>query len=142
MSNDLKVNYVKRTQKDYTLSMKLQIVGELERGMTTVTKAQRQYGIQSRSTVVNWLRKYGNFDWENKTPSNMPKTNDQKIMELEAQVKLLEKQKRQLKKQVDFADKKVIIFDMMIDIAEEEYNIPIRKNSLPGQSKDSIKKKR
>ena len=142
MSNDLKVNYVKRTQKDYTLSMKLQIVGELERGMTTVTQAQRQYGIQSRSTVVNWLRKYGNFDWENKTPSNMPKTNDQKIMELEAQVKLLEKQKRQLKKQVDFADKKVIIFDMMIDIAEEEYNIPIRKNSLPGQSKDSIKNKR
>ena len=26
---------------------------------------------------------------------------------------------------------KAIIFDMMIDLAEKEYNIPIRKNSLP-----------
>lgn len=60
----------------------------------------------------------------------MPKTPEQRIMELEAKVKLLEKQ-------VDHADKKSIIFDMMIDIAEKEYNIPIRKNSLPEQSKDS-----
>jgi hypothetical protein len=28
-----------------------------------------------------------------------------------------------------FVDKKAIIFDMMIDIAEEEYKIDIRKNS-------------
>ena len=32
------------------------------------------------------------------------------------------------------ADKKVIFFDMMIDIAEKEYQIDIRKNSSPEQS--------
>jgi hypothetical protein len=83
--------------------------------------------------VVAWLRKYGKFDWENQTPSQMPKTPEQKIMELEQQVKLLEKQKSLLEKQVETADRKAIIFDMMIDLAEKEYNIPIRKNSLPGQ---------
>lgn len=134
--------YIKRTQRDYTLSMKLQIVGEIERGHLTVTAAARKYGIQSRSTVVKWLRKHGNFDWENQTPSNMPKTNEQRIMELEAKVKLLEKQKKFLEKQADRADKKSIIFDMMIDIAEKEYNIPIRKNSSPEQSIDLKEKKK
>ena len=140
MSKELTTNYVKRTQKDYSLSMKLQIVSEIERGLQSVTGVQRMYGVQARSTVVRWLRKYGNFDWENQTPSNMPKTPEQKIMELEAKVKLLEKQKKHLEKQVNHSDKKSIIFDMMIDIAEKEYNIPIRKNFSPEQSNDSKKK--
>lgn len=67
----------------------------------------------------------------------MPKTPEQKLMELEQKVRLLEKQKKQLEHQIERADKKAIIFDMMIDIAEKEYNIPIRKNSLPEQSTDT-----
>ena len=55
-------------------------------------------------------------------------------MELEAKVKLLEKQKSFLEQQAYVADKKAIIFDMMIDIAEKEYQIDIRKNSPPEQS--------
>lgn len=141
MSKELKTNYVKRTQKDYSDSFKLQVVSEIERGFLSATAAKRKYGIQSRSTVVNWLRKYGNFDWENQTPSAMPKTPEQRIMELEAKVKLLEKQKHHLEDQVDRADKKSIIFDMMIDLAEKEYNIAIRKNSLPEQSTNSKKNK-
>jgi hypothetical protein len=64
----------------------------------------------------------------------MPKSPEQKIMELEAQVRLLEKQKKFLEQQAFVADKKAIIFDMMIDIAEKEYQIDIRKNSSPEQS--------
>lgn len=135
-----KTKYVKRTQKDYSMSFKLQVVQEIERGELNTTSATRKYGIQARSTVVNWLRKYGNFDWENQTPSNMPKTSEQKLMELEQKVKLLEKQKKFLEKQVETADKKAIIFDMIIDLAEKEYSIPIRKNSLPKQSTSSKKK--
>ena len=130
-------SYVKRSQRDYTLSLKLQIVQEIERGILSITVAQRKYGIQARSTLVNWLRKYGSFDWENQTPSNMPKSPEQKIMELEAKVKLLEKQKLFLEQQAHVADSKAIIFDMMIDLAEKEYQIDIRKNSPPGQSNTS-----
>ncbi len=73
----------------------------------------------------------------------MPKNPEQKIMELQTKVKLLEKQKTFLEQQVHVADKKAIIFDMMIDLAEQEYRIDIRKNSLLEQSKDlSNKKKR
>lgn len=125
--------YVKRTQKDYSYAFKLSVVAEVERGELGIKAAARKYGIQSHSTVTNWLRKYGNFDWENKSSIKMPKSKDQKLYELQQQVKLLEKQKKELEKQVENADKKAIFFDMMIDIAEEELKIPIRKKSLPEQ---------
>ena len=131
--------YVKRSQKDYSYSFKIQVVQEIERGEASTTSAQRKYGIQSRSTVMNWLRKYGSFDWYNQTPSNMPKTPEQKLMELEQKVRLLEKQKKQLEHQLEQSDKKSILFDMMIELAEKEYKIDIRKNSSPEQSKRSKK---
>lgn len=143
MKNREEKLYLKRSQKDYSMSFKLQVVQEIERGELSTKGALRKYGVQSRSTIVGWLRKYGKFDWEHQTLSNMPKSHEQKIMELEQQVKLLQKQKALLEQQVEQSDKKAIIFDIMIDIAEKEYNIPIRKNSSPVQStstKRNIKK--
>lgn len=134
--------YVKRTQKDYTLSLKIQIVKEIESGELSAYSAQRKYGIQARSTVLAWLRKYGNFDWENQTSLNMPKSPEQKILGLEAKVRLLEKQKAQLERQNYIADQKAVIFDMMIDIAEKEYSIDIRKNLPPEQSESTAKNKK
>lgn len=133
-------NYVKRTQRDYTLSFKLNVVREVESGELTSTQAQRKYGIQGDSTIRNWLKKYGNFDWENQIPSSMAKSPEQRILELEAKIKLLEKQKAQLERQNYIADSKAIIFDMMIDIAEQEYKIDVRKNFKPAQSIVTAKK--
>ncbi|MEA5259190.1 transposase [Arcicella aquatica] len=55
-------NYVKRTQRDYSMSFKLQIVQQIERGELSTHAACRKYGIQARSTIVGWLRKFGTFD--------------------------------------------------------------------------------
>ena len=134
MEEQITNGYKKHTQKDYSMSFKLQVVKEIEQGELGIKASLRRYGIQSHSTVLNWLRKYGNFDWENQTPSNMPKTQEQKLLELEQKVKLLKKQKAFLEKQIETADKKAIIFDMMINLAEKEFNIPIRKKCSPGQS--------
>ena len=140
MENTQENRYVKRTQKDYSTSLKLQIVQEIETGNLSISLATKKYGIQCRKTVVEWLKKFGNFDWDNQTPLNMPKSPEQKIMELEAQDKLLEKQKALLEREAYVADKKAIIFDMMIDIAEQEYKIDIRKN-LPPEQSTNLKKK-
>jgi len=141
MQEEKERQYVRRSQKDYSQTLKLQIVGQIERGELSTHQAQKDYGIQSRSTVMLWLRKYGNFDWENQTPSNMPKNPEQRIMELEAKVKLLEKQKLFLEQQAHVSHSKSVIFDMMIGLAEKEYQIDIRKNSPPGQSNDLPKNK-
>jgi transposase-like protein len=72
------------------MSFKLQLVQEIERGQLTVTEAAKT--VFKIEQLFQWL-KFGNFDWENKTPFTMSKSPEQKIMELEAKVKLLEKQK-------------------------------------------------
>ena len=130
---ETETKYVKRTQKDYSYSFKLSVVGEVERGEIGIKAAARKYGIQSHSTVSNWLRKYGNFDWENKSICMNEPTPEQRILELEQKVKLLEKANNRLKDQAETADKKAILFDMMIDIAEKEFKLDIRKKSLPKQ---------
>lgn len=140
MEKEAQNQYVKRTQCDYSTALKLEVVQEIERGELSTYGAMHKYGVQSRSTIVGWLRKFGTFDWVNQTPSNMPKSTERKLLELEQKVKLLEKQKAQLESQVEKADKKAVLFDMMIDLAEKEYNIPIRKNSLPEQSTHTEKK--
>ena len=124
------------------MSFKMQVVQEVESGELSTCAATRKYGIQGTHTVTRWLRKYGTFDWEYQTPSNMPKSQEQKLLELEQKVKLLEKQKAFLEKQVETADKKALIFDMMISLAEKEYNIPIRKKCSPEQSITTEKKQK
>ena len=142
MEEKTEQGYVKRTQKDYSQSFKMQVVQEIERGELSITGSLLKYGIQSHGTVLNWLRKFGNFDWENQTPSHMPKSPEQKILELEQKVRLLEKQKAFLEHQIDRSERKAVLFDMMIDLAEKEFNIPIRKKCLPGQSTSAVKKEK
>jgi len=139
MKTIAKTGYVKRSQKDYSLSFKLQLVEEIESGQLNRLDAHLKYGIQARSTITQWLRKYGTFDWENLSITTMTKTPEQRIIELEAKVKLLEKQKARAEHLAERADKKVIIFDMLVDMAEKEYDIQIRKNYTPELSKTSKK---
>ncbi|WP_017256978.1 transposase [Pedobacter arcticus] len=142
MKEEAENEHVRRSSKDYSFSFKLKVIEEIERGLLGKKEAQRKYGIQGDATISNWLRKHGNFDWENRTPQTMSKSPEQKLLELEQKVKLLEKQKAELEKKLDFTDKKAIFFDMMIDIAEEEFNIPIRKKYLPKQSSGSSQNKK
>ncbi len=132
--------YVKRTQKDYSLSFKLQVVQEIESRELNLTQAALKYGIQSTSTIRTWLRKFGTLDRELQVKFTMEKTPEQRLMELEAKVRLLEKQKASLEKQLEFQQDKAIMFDIMIDIAEKEFNIPVRKKSVPEASNASKKK--
>ena len=101
----MKTNYVKRTQKDYPMSFKLEVVREIEQGELTRSQALSKYGIQAKSTIRDWLKKYGTFDWENQSYKPMPKSPQQRIIELEEKIKLLEKQK-ELEKKVNEIQKK------------------------------------
>jgi len=60
--------YVRRIQKDYSTSIKLRFVQEIESGELSIRAARRKYGIQGDNTVTLLLRKYDTFDWESQTP--------------------------------------------------------------------------
>jgi transposase len=133
MKEESEKQYVRRSSKDYSYSFKLAVVQEIEQGLLGIKEAHDKYGIQGSHTVATWVKKYGNFDMINKSQSVMTKSNEQKLLELEQKVRLLEKQKAALEHQLERTDKKAIFFDMMINIAEEEFKIPIRKKFSPEQ---------
>ncbi|MHC5311099.1 transposase [Myroides sp. LJL116] len=126
--------YVKRTQKDYTLSFKFQVVQEIEQGQLSISQATLKYGIQGNQTIKNWLKKFGNFDWNNQIRKPMEMTPEQKLIAQEVKIRQLEKQIKQLEDEKFFAQQKAIFFDMMIDIAEKDLKIDIRKNQETAQS--------
>lgn len=113
----------KRTQRDYTLAFKLQIISEVERGELTYKQAQYKYGIQGRSTVLVWLRKYGTLDWKIPIMMEAP---DKKIKELETKLAHLELELKEERLKRKF-------LDVMIDVAEKQFGYQIRKKSLPKQ---------
>lgn len=131
--------YVKRTQKDYSMSFKLSVVKEIETTDIGLCAIARKYGIQSESTVKRWMEKYGTFDWTNIKGGNMPKSKDQELLELQEKVKMLERKNARLEHELEMKDHKVALFDLMIDIAEKDLKVDIRKNILPGQSKNTSK---
>ncbi|WP_408024754.1 hypothetical protein [Tenacibaculum sediminilitoris] len=47
---------------DYNLGFKLALVAEVEKGELSYKQAQNTYGIQGRSTVLDWLRKHVTLD--------------------------------------------------------------------------------
>ena len=107
----------KRTQKDYSLAFKMQVVDEVEKGLLTYKHAQKKYGIQGRSTVLLWLRKHGKLDWQSKTPMKDKRPPKTAISHLEAKIKRLEEEKE--------------ILNRTIDIADKMFDTNIRKKFLP-----------
>lgn len=122
---------VKRTQRDYTLAFKRTVVRQVEQGSITYKQAQRQYGIQGRSTVLVWLRKLGSLDWQfpprqprMATPAQpKPPTPEQRIKELEAALQL--------------ERDRVLAYQTLIEVAEKEHGLAIRKKAYPAQSNGS-----
>lgn len=126
---------VKRTQRDYTMAFKLQVITEVESGHLTYKQAQKKYGIQGRSTVLVWLRKHGKLNWTHPNESFIVNTPNQKIKELEAQLAAAEKRAYE-------AEQKAKLLDVLINVAEGELGFDIRKKSSPKQFKNIHKKKK
>jgi transposase-like protein len=110
-------DYLKRTQRDYSLAFKLQVIDEVEKGHITWKQSQAKYGIQGRSTVLVWLRKHGTLDWTSKTPMKKKAPPKTYIFQLEAKIKRLEAEKE--------------ILNRAIDIADDMLKTDIRKKYLP-----------
>jgi transposase len=110
-------DHFKRSQRDYSLAFKLQVIDEIEKGYLTYKQSQRKYGIQGRSTVLVWLRKHGTLDWTSKTPMKKKAPPKTYISELEKKIKRLEAEKE--------------ILNRAIDIADDMFNTEIRKKYLP-----------
>ena len=108
---------LRKSQKDYSLAFKLEVVDQVEKGLMTYKHAQKHYGIQGSMTVLVWLRKHGSLDWKSKQPMKDKQPPKKKINDLEARIQRLEQEK--------------LILNRAIDIADEQFGTNIRKKYLP-----------
>ena len=128
---------VKRTQRDYTVAFKLSVVEQVEKGELTYKQAQERYGIQGRSTVLVWLRKHGRQNWSpmahsgrmsdrSRPPSSQLLTPEQRIKELEVQLKE--------------AQEKSQFFEAVIDFLKKDYGVRVVKKPVGKSSRKSPSK--
>jgi len=125
----------KRTQRDYTLGFKLAVVDQVEKGELSYKAAQARYGIQGRSTVLVWLRKHGRQNWGG-VASSLPMkakpsqpvalTPEQRIKELEAQLKV--------------AEEKAQLFEAVVEVLKKDYGVRIAKKPLGKSSRKAPSK--
>ena len=131
MSKYQKQGARRKTQRDYSLAFKLQVVSKIEKGELNRNQAKYRYGIQGRNTILRWLRKYSTLDWKTSSQSTMnkkEKTPGQRIKELEA---ALAQEKL-----------KVELYSTAIDISDKQFGTQIRKNFLAKQLKFYTNKKK
>ena len=141
MEETLNQQYVKRTQRDYTMSFKLSVVQEIESGAISVTAATKKYGVQGKTTILNWVRKFGNFDRELQV-SHMKKTKspEQELFELRAENEVLRKQKAFMERELNNREQKAIMFDAIVQVVQEDYNIDLLKKVTPERCASTLKK--
>ena len=126
---------VRRSQRDYSLPFKLAVVGEVGRGELSYKQAQRRYGIQGRSTVLTWCRRYASQFVTFQTvgpifPAGthaVDPTPEQRIKQLETQ---LREQKQLAAKQLKDAQDLNLLLRTMLQVVEEDHGIPLPKKSF------------
>lgn len=120
----------KRSQRDYSLTFKLSVVAQVEKGEMTYTEAQRRYGIQGNSTVLAWLRKHGQQNWSTLSL----KSSSQKAMKDKALPLTPEQRIKELETQLKEANEKAALFEAMLDVIRDEYGVRLPKKPSGGSS--------
>ena len=119
----------------YSEEFKREIVSLFESGTHSVYQLEKLYGL-SNPMIYRWIYKFSTFNEKGQRVVEMKASDTQKLKELEQKIKSLEQIVGQKQIQIEYLEK-------MIDIAKDELNIDIKKNSSTPQSSglERIKKK-
>jgi transposase-like protein len=112
----------------YSDEFKRAVVQEVLDGIVGKEEARMKYGIKGNSAVLNWIRKF--------EPSKLNSMKSKKKSDLSCKtIEELEAENRRLREELDMEQLRVRALNVMIDIAEDRFNLPIRKKSGAKQSK-------
>lgn len=118
---------MKKKVKRYTDEFKLKVVKEYVETDISQEALKKKYGFGGNNCIPNWMRKFGM-----KTP-NEEQLKLQRIMS-EEQRKTpreiqLEAKVKELEKSLDYERLRALALDTMIDVAERDLKVTIRKKS-------------
>ena len=119
--------YVEKITYRYEDEEKVPIVIEFLAGETSVEEMVEKYHICSAQTLYAWVGKYVSqenlLSLRNESPEDMAnRSKEDQIRELKAALK-------KAQKEAELEKLRAKAYDKMIDLAEERFNIPIRKKS-------------
>jgi len=125
----------RRSQRDYSLPFKLAVVGEVGRGERSDKQAQRRYGIQGRTTVLTWCRRYASHFVTSQaagltSPGTAPAVEqppEQRVKQLET---ALREQKNQYEKQLKDSTDLNLVLRTMLQVMEQDHGMPLPKKSF------------
>lgn len=109
-------------RKGYTEAFKVQVVREVEEKRITAGEASRRYGILGHSTILKWCRQYGRGRYMEEKGAKTGVMEDREIELLQ-----LRNENRALKQELESARVKNVVLETLVDVAERELHIPIRK---------------
>lgn len=120
-------------QKKFSEAQKRIIVGEVLSGKLTKEEARRRYKIKSKSAILEWMRIFvgGNRRDVTLDPINKLKNMsipDKKLLELQDKIK-------QLEEQLELSELKGRAYQIMVEIAKEDYGIDLEKKNGAKRSK-------
>ena len=123
-----------RKQRRYSEELKKQIVSEFESGKFSVLQLGKLYGIKFQ-LIYHWIYKYSTFNEKGYRVVEMKDSSTKKLKELEARIKELEGIVGRKQIRIDYLEK-------LIELAGEDYDIDLKKNSDTPQSTGSSKTKK
>lgn len=128
----------KKTQGFYSEEFKWKVVQEVLTGKLSKEEARRVYNIKSNCAVLYWMRKFSGND--NYRQGGIPLGNQ---IEMGNMKELSEKDKRikELEESLNREKLRADLWQKMVEIAEEQLNIDIRKKYGAKQSIRSKSKK-
>jgi len=123
-----------RINRYFSEEFKKKKVREIEKNVSTISSISREYEV-SRSAIYLWVHKYSANMKKGVKQVVEAKSDTAKIDQLKAQIKELERSVGQKQILIEFQQK-------MIDLAEEEYGLEIKKKfgSLPSSGSGSTGK--
>lgn len=123
-----------RQNRYFSESFKIQKVKELERNLVSIAEICREYEV-SRAAVYKWIYKYSMKAKKGEKQVVESKSDTRKLSEMKERIKELEQIVGQKQLKIDFQEK-------MIEIAEDMYQIEIKKklNSKPSSGSGANEK--
>lgn len=126
----MKVNIRKiKKYRKFTEEVKRKIVADFESGTHSVLELSRMYSC-TETTIYRWIYKYSIYNESGCRIVEMKESSSKKVLELQKRVSELEQMVGQKQIQIDYLEK-------LIDIAQDELDVDIKKNSSTPQSTGS-----
>jgi Transposase. len=124
-----------KTTISYSQAFKQKVISEIESGKITINGARKLYGIGGGSMIQTWIKKLGKFHMLNKVVRVEMKDEVSKL-------KQLEKDKKELESALAQAHLKLLAYESLIEVAEENLGIDLKKNLKLPQSAGQNRKSR